>query len=87
MELEPRDGLTVAELIDLLSEHPGDAVVELAIIAPVAEGDEDIMVDRYHIDGLIPWPDEDTGDDTVWLIGGNDADVDQFIDSLEQGPD
>lgn len=83
MELEARDGLTVAELIDMLSHHPADAIVELSIIAPVEEGDDDITVDRYHVDGVMPWRDDD-GDATVWLIGGDDADVDLFIDAVEQ---
>ena len=86
MELEPRDGLTIAELIDMLSHHPGDAVVELSIIAPVKDGDDDITVDRYNIDGVMPWRDDDS-DDVVWLIGGEDADVDLFIDAIEQPSD
>ncbi len=86
MELEHRDGLTVAELIDILSHHPGDAVVEMSIIAPVSEGDSDISVDRYNIDGVMPWRDEGE-DEVVWLVGGEDADVDVFIDAIEQSDD
>jgi hypothetical protein len=84
MELEPRDGLTVAELIDMLSHHPGDAVVEMSIIAPIEEGDDDITVDRYHIDGIMPWSDGEEDDVVVWLVGGEDTDVDVFIDAIEQ---
>ena len=87
MELEHRDGLTVAELIDILSHHPGDAIVEMSIIAPVQEGDDDISVDRYNIDGVMPWHDEGEDDELVWLIGGEDADVDVFIDAIEQPGD
>ena len=90
MELEPRDGITVAELIDMLSHQPGDAVVEMSIIAPVKEGDDDITVDRYNIDGVMPWRDDDGDDDdgeVVWLVGGEDADVDLFIDAIEQPSD
>jgi len=86
MELEERDGLTVAELIDMLSHHPGDAVVEMSIIAPVRDGDDDITVDRYNVDGVMPWKDEGDGE-VVWLIGGEDADVDVFIDAIEQAAD
>jgi len=82
MELEERSGLTVAELIDMLSHHPGDAVVEMSVIAPIHEGDDDITVDRYNVDGVMPWQDDDG--DVVWLIGGEDADVDLFIDAIEQ---
>lgn len=87
MELEERDGLTVAELIDMLSHHPGDAVVEMSIIAPIRDGDDDITVDRYNVDGVMPWRDEDADGDVVWLIGGEDADVDVFIDTIEQPTD
>lgn len=87
MELEERDGLTVAELIDMLSHHPADAIVEMSIIAPVGDGDDDITVDRYHIDGIMPWRDEDEGDEVVWLVGGEDADVDVFLDSIEISPE
>ena len=87
MELEDRDGLTVAELIDMLSQHPADAVVEMSIIAPIRDGDDDITVDRYNVDGVMPWRDEDGDGDVVWLIGGEDADVDVFIDTIEQPAD
>jgi hypothetical protein len=86
MELEPRDGLTVAELIDILSHQPGDAVVELSIIAPVKAGDDDITVDRYNIDGVLPWTDEGE-DEVIWLVGGEDEDVDVFLDTIEQPTD
>ncbi len=88
MELDNRTGMTVAELIDILSEHPGDAVVEMAIIAPVQEDDDDITVDRYVVDGVMPW-DEDGEGETVWMVGGNDDDVEVFLDAIEvvdEGP-
>ncbi len=84
MELEGRDGLTVAELIDILTHHPSDSVVEMSVIAPIKEGDDDITVDRYNIDGVMPWRDPDGDEDVVWLVGGDDADVDVFIDAIEQ---
>lgn len=87
MELEARQGITVAELIDMLSHHPSDAVVELSIIAPVKDGDDDITVDRYNVDGVMPWQDEDSDEGVVWLVGGEDADVDLFIDAIEQPSD
>lgn len=87
METEHRDGLTVAELIDVLSQHPADAIVEMSIIAPVGDGDDDITVDRYHIDGVMPWRDEDEDDEVIWLVGGEDADVDVFLDAIEVTPE
>ena len=83
MDLEHREGLTVAELIDMLSQHPADAIVEMSIIAPVGDGDDDITVDRYHIDGVMPWSDEGDDADIVWLVGGEDDDVDTFLDAIE----
>ena len=87
MELEARDGLTVAELIDILSHHPSDAVVELSIVAPVADVDDDITVDRYNVEGVMRWRDGDDEDEVVWLVAGEDADVDVFIDAIEQPDD
>lgn len=84
--------MLVRELIDFLHGQPGDAEIELAIIAPVTDGAEDITVDRYPIAGALPWQDDDTEDDdsdgvgeglVIWLIGGEDDDVDQFIDAIE----
>ncbi len=84
--------MRVNELIDILSDHPGDAVVELSIIAPVNEGDDDITVDRYFIDGVHALggrrrrqDDDDAG--LVWLVGGEDADVDVFLDAIEVDTD
>jgi hypothetical protein len=85
--------MRVSELIDMLKDQPPDAEVELAIVAPVNpdDEDEDITVDRYSIEGLLPWQDED--DDgkpeevVVWLVGGEDADVEAFLDALEDQHD
>lgn len=87
MELEHREGLTVAELIDLLSQHPGDSIVEMSIIAPVGDGDDDINVDRFNIDGIMPWRDNDDDDEVIWLIGGQQDDVDVFLDTIETPAD
>jgi len=90
MDLEPSDGITVAELIDMLAQHPADAIVELSIVAPVRDGDDDITVDRYPIDGIMPWRDpDDPADDAgkVWLVGGEDDDVEVFLDAIENPDD
>ena len=60
------------------------------MIAPVEEGTDDITVDRYFIDGVLPWdgddPDDDDteGDLTIWLVGGEERDVNAFLDAIEQ---
>jgi hypothetical protein len=81
--------MRVSELIDMLKDQPPDAEVELAIVAPVDdEDDDDITVDRYTIEGMLPWQDEDENGDeeelVIWLVGGEDEDVEQFLDAIEE---
>ncbi len=90
--------MRVSELIDILREQPGDADVELAVIQPVNEEADDITVDRYLVEAVWPWVDhddsagdgsaegegEDGGELVIWLIGGEDDDVDSFLDAVEQ---
>jgi hypothetical protein len=57
--------MRVHELIDILSDQPADAEVELAVIAPVEEGSDDITVDRYFVDGVLPWEDDDVFLDAI----------------------
>ena len=80
--------MKVRELLDMLSDQPPDAEVELVVVAPVVDDDPAITVDRYTVEAMLPWIDDDASDDedglTVWLIGGEDADVDALIDQLEQ---
>ena len=76
--------MRVRELIDILRDQPPDAEVELAVVAPVDDNHDDITVDRYSVEGVLPW--EDEGDDgvVIWLVGGEDDDVDSFLDAIEQ---
>jgi hypothetical protein len=83
--------MRVNELIDILSDQPPDAEVEIAVIAPVDESSDDITVDRYFVDGVLPWQDADENDDpdfdgefSIWLVGGEEADVNAFLDAIEQ---
>jgi hypothetical protein len=80
--------MLVRELIDILSDHPGDLEVELAVIAPVEEDADDITVDRYPVDGVLPWEDvepEFSAEESrvIWLIGGEEEDVEAFLDAVE----
>lgn len=83
--------MRVSELIEMLKDQPGDAEVELAIVAPVNDEHEDITVDRYSIEGMLPWQDDDedgqSEDPVVWLVGGEDDDVDAFLDAIEHPDD
>ena len=84
--------MRVSELIEILQDQPPDAEVELAIVAPVDDENDDITVDRYSVEGMLPWqddePDEDNEDGLViWLVGGEDDDVDAFLDAIEHPDD
>jgi hypothetical protein len=84
--------MRVDELIEILKDQPPGAEVELAIVAPVADENDDITVDRYSVEGMLPWqddePDEDNEDGVViWLVGGEDDDVDAFLDAIEHPDD
>jgi hypothetical protein len=84
--------MRVSELIDMLKNQPADAEVELAIVAPVADDNEDITVDRYSVALTLPWqddePDEDNEDGLViWLVGGEDDDVDAFLEAIDHPDD
>lgn len=76
--------MQVRELMDILAEHPPESEIELAVIAPVEEQADDITVDRYTVEGVLPWVDDGEDLPVIWLIGGADTDVDVFLDAIEQ---
>lgn len=77
--------MRVSELIDILSDYPPDMEVELAIVAPVKESEDDIAIDRYEVGGVMPWDEEteDGPESSAWLIGGEESDVEAFLDAIE----
>jgi hypothetical protein len=75
--------MRVSELMDMLRDQPPDAEVELAVIAPVDDDNEDITVDRYSVEGMLPWNDDDSDELVIWLVGGEDDDVEAFLDAIE----
>jgi hypothetical protein len=79
--------MRVRELIDILRDQPPDAEVELAVVAPVEDDNEDITVDRYSVEGVLPWEDEGDEGVVIWLVGGEDDDVDSFLDAIEDHED
>ena len=84
--------MRVSELIEILKDQPPDAEVELAIVAPVVDENDDITVDRYSVEGMLPWQDDELDEDnedglTIWLVGGEDDDVDAFLDAIEHPDD
>ena len=83
--------MRVHELIDILSDQPPETEVEIAIGAPVDADNDDITVDRYFVDGVLPWQDaeddeesDNPGELTIWLVGGEEPDVNAFLDAIEQ---
>ncbi len=78
--------MRVSELMDMLRDQPPDAEVELAVIAPVDDDSEDITVDRYSVEGMLPWTDDDD-ELVIWLVGGEDDDVEAFLDAIESDHD
>ena len=78
--------MRVSELIDMLRDQPPDAEVELAVIAPVEDDSEDITVDRYSVEGMLPWSDDDD-ELVIWLVGGEDQDVEAFLDAIDADHD
>ena len=80
--------MNVRELIDILKDYPADAEVELAVVAPV-EDEDHISVDRYGVDGVLPWDDDAEGNPgpVIWLVGGEEDDVDSFLDAIESEDD
>ena len=84
--------MRVSELIEMLQDQPPDAEVELAVVAPIVDDDDDdITVDRYTVEGMLPWRDEDEEgneeDVVIWLVGGEDDDVEAFLDAIEHHDD
>lgn len=84
--------MRVGELIEMLKDQPLDADVELAFVSPVDdEQDEEVTVERYSIEGILPWCDEDEDgneeDVVIWLVGGEDDDVEAFLDAIEHHED
>jgi hypothetical protein len=81
--------MRVSELIDILRDYPGDLEIELAVVAPVDDAEPTITVDRFPVEGVLPWNDDedDGGEQVIWLIGGDDDEVDAFLDAIEEGDD
>jgi len=74
--------------MEILQDYPADTEIEMGIIAPVTDEDQ-IAVDRYPIEGVLPWEDDhpDDGDGeaepVLWLIGGEEDDVEAFLDAID----
>ena len=76
--------MCIRDSIDILRDQPPEAEVELAVVAPVEDDNEDITVDRYSVEGVLPWEDEGDEGVVIWLVGGEDDAVDSFLDAIEE---
>jgi hypothetical protein len=74
--------MRVHELRTLLDRYADDLEVELVIVCPVEHRSDSVEVDRYGLDGVLRWPDEDERRDFVWLVGGEEEDLEAFADAM-----
>ena len=44
---------------------------------------DEIEIDRFPVEGVLEWQDED-GASWLWLVGGDQEDVEAFLDDLEE---
>jgi hypothetical protein len=68
----------VRELLEKLSEYEPDLEVEMAIVCPVDQPDDRVAVDRYPIEVVLAYEDDEEANDVLWFVGGEEADVDAF---------
>jgi hypothetical protein len=85
--------MNALELIEILRTYPPETEVEIALAAP-AEGSDQIAVDRFPVDALMDWHDEEDDEGNpiepnlvLWLIAGEEDDVDALIDTLGDDDD
>lgn len=71
------------ELIEILKELPGDANVVIAVVDPVDTEAEEISLKRFDLDVLLP----DAEDGEAWLVVGEEADLDAFLDAIDSDED
>lgn len=82
--------MTAAELIEVLSELDPDTEVLLSIVSPLEDGDTELATDLYPIGGVIPMDGDEDDDEegpVVWLVGGEDDDVERLFSELDEMED
>lgn len=73
--------MNARELIEILKDFPDDTEVVISIVAPV-EDDGEVTTDDYDIDGVLP-VETDEGEQLLLLVGGEEDDIDRFLDALD----
>lgn len=84
--------MRVRELIDFLRVQDPEAEIELTIVESDPSDESTLGVTRYPIVEVITVPTEededgnttDDGTEMVWLVGGEQDDVDDFIDAISE---
>lgn len=78
--------MNVTELIEALSDLPGELEVVLALV----EQDEDeaeLLVEQFSIDQVVPFEADDDEPAQVWLVSGDEDDVAAFVQALDDAED
>lgn len=85
--------MNVAELIEILRGYDPETEVEIALANP-ADGETQIAVDRYPVDAIVDWEDVEDEDGNpidptlvIWLIAGEEDDVEALIDTMQDDDD
>src|SRR4051794_7152417 len=74
--------MKVQELIEHLGRYDPSLEIELVIVCPVDRAGDEVNVDRYSIEAITDWPDDELDADVVWLVGGEERDVDAFEEAM-----
>jgi hypothetical protein len=75
--------MTVGELLEVLRGHDPTTEVVMSIVAPIADDDEEIVTDLFTIDATFLWPDDDADGEVLWLVGGEEEDVERLLEEIE----
>ena len=76
--------MKVRELLEVLRDYPPDLDVELVIVCPVDQPGDPVEVDRYSVGAVLTWEDDDDPDaegELAWLVGGEDTDIEAFVEA------
>ena len=74
--------MLVRELIDFLRLQNPDAEVDITVVQPDEEDENSLDVLHVALMHVLTVPDDETDEEFVWLIGGEEADVEDFIDAI-----
>ena len=74
--------MLVRELIDFLRLQDPEAEVDITVVQPDEEDENSLDVLHVALMHVLTVPDEDSDEEFVWLIGGEEGDVEDFIDAI-----